>query len=349
LNDAVSASVMRLIDQVCAGTITATDATTQMQALKHVGSVHGRWPLAFIFALAAAALACILQADVGAIVVSAISSALGLLARKELGKRHWPLFSLPFVAAVIAGVVGGVAIRAGFTRTTGLCLIVPVLMLVPGPHLINGLADIFENHIQTGICRLVLAAGILLSAAMGVMAGAWLIMGLHDVEGTTSGAIELTLGLDMILAGVAACGFGAFYNSPWRVLWISIVCGMIGHGIRFVCLAEGVALPASTFIACAAIGLLASMAIHRLRLPFSSVAFAAAVPMMPGSLIYRNIAGAVKLAMSGTAADPHDATAVFVLLLQAGLTIGAMAAGLMAGALVAAALHHLAQRRAISP
>jgi uncharacterized membrane protein YjjP (DUF1212 family) len=338
LNVFVSAGVLRLVDQVCAGTIAPADGLARMQSLERSPPCHGRWALAVMFALAAAALACILRGDAGAMAVGGVSSALGLLARRELGKRHWPLFSLPFVAAVIGGVSGGLAIRLGWTRTGGVCLLVPALMLVPGPHLINGISDVFENYIQSGICRLALAAGILVSAALGIFAGAWLVLGLRSVDGATADVVTLTLWLDVILAGFAACGFGAFYNSPWRVLWISIVCGMIGHGVRFVCLAGGAGLPGSTLLACAAIGLLTNFAVRSLRLPFSSVAFAAAVPMMPGSLIFRSIAGAVNLSAAGTSADPVDATRTFVLLLQALLTVGAMATGLAIGALLAAAV-----------
>ena len=337
LNVFVSAGVLRLIDQICAGRIGPVEGLAEMRALEQVGGCHGRWRLSLLFALAAAALACILQADAGAVAVSGVSSALGLLARRELGRRHWPLFSLPFVAAVIGGVLGGIAVRMGWTQTPGICLVVPLLMLVPGPHLINGVFDVFENYIQSGIGRLVLATGILLVAALGVFAGGWVIMGLRGFNDGTAEGLRLTLWTDVFLAGVAACGFGAFYNSPWRVLWISIVCGMIGHGVRFACLEEGLGLPAATFLACAAIGLLTNAVVRPLRLPFSSVAFAAAVPMMPGSLFYRGIAGAARLAASGSAASPADATRTVATLLQSSLTVGAMAAGLAAGALLASA------------
>jgi uncharacterized membrane protein YjjP (DUF1212 family) len=293
--------------------------------------------LAVIFALAAAALACLLRGDVGAMVVGGVASALGLLARRALGRRHWPLFSLPFVAGLIGGGLGGVAIRLGWTHTASVCLTVPALMLVPGPHLINGVSDIFANYIVNGVSRLVLAAGVLLCAAVGVLAGGWLVMGLRDVGDATADVVRLTLLTDVLLAGLAACGFGAFYNAPWRVLWISIVCGMIGHGVRFVCLAQGMGLPGATFLACGTIGLLAAAAIIPQRLSFSSVAFAAAVPMMPGTLIYKSIAGAAHLSAAGSKADPADATATLVAVLQASLTVGAMAAGLAAGALLASA------------
>jgi uncharacterized membrane protein YjjP (DUF1212 family) len=345
LNVAVSSGVMRLVDQVVAGVTSSGDALVAMQALEKSGGVRGRWPLAVMFGLAASALACILHADFGTILVTGVSSALGLLARKELGQRHWPLLSLPFVAGVIGGLAGGVAIRFDWTHTAGLCLMVPALMLVPGPHLINGVADVFENHVVPGVGRLVLAAAIFLASALGVFAGGWLVMGLRNVDATTSDVVKLTLMLDVILAGIASCGFGAFYNSPWRALGMSIGCGMVGHGVRFLCLGGSAGLPASTFMACGAIGILAGVAAHQLRLPFPNVAFAGAVPMMPGALIYRSIAGAAKLSMAGTGANPADATATLVTLLQALLVVGAMAGGLFAGALLASPLRHLVRER----
>lgn len=337
INVAVNAALWPLIDQRCAGRLTPTETIVRMQSLQHTAPCNPRWLLAVIFGLAASALACLLNADLPAAAVSGLASALGLLLRQQLIKRHWPLFAPPFAAAAIGGTLAGLAIRLGWTQTPGLCLLVPALMLVPGPHLIQGLYDIFENHIQTGACRLLLSAGILISAALGVIFGGWVLIGLRNVSPTTSSTTPLTLGLDMILAGVAACGFGAFYNAPWRVLWISIACGMIGHGTRFLCLAEGLGLPASTLLACITIGLLAGIPVLRRGLPFSSIAFAAAVPMMPGTLLYRAIAGAVQLALAEIA-DPAQATTILVLLLQASLVVSAMVAGLLLGALLATGL-----------
>jgi uncharacterized membrane protein YjjP (DUF1212 family) len=343
LNVAVSAGVRRLIDRVVAGALPPRDAIDAMEALQRGGPAHGRAALLLLFGLAASALAVILRADGGAAAVAGVASALGLLARRQLGRRHWPLLSLPFVAGVVGGLLGGAAIRLGWTHTTGLCLVVPALMLVPGPHLINAAADLFENHVQTAAARFLLSGAILLAAAAGVLAGAWPVMGLRGVNAATSDAFRLTLALDVVLAGLASCGFGAFYNAPWRALSVSVACGMIGHGVRFVCLDASLGLPASTFLACCAIGVLAGAAAGRLHLPFPHVAFAGAVPMMPGTLIYRGIAGAARLAASGPGAGPADVAAMIVPSLQALLVVGAMAAGLFAGAL-AASLVMLAPR-----
>lgn len=141
-------------------------------------------------------------------------------------------------------------------------------MLVPGPHLINGVRDMLDNHIQPGLCRLGLAAAILIATALGVVLGAWLTLGLATVSTSPSQAMRLTLPLDVALAGVAACGFGAFYNAPWRVLWVSILCGVVGHGIRYLCL-EHLSVGISTLFACLAIGMIGHAAGDRLQLPFS--------------------------------------------------------------------------------
>jgi uncharacterized membrane protein YjjB (DUF3815 family) len=265
------------------------------------------------------------------------------IARQELAKRSVILFVQPFAAGLLGAVLGGLAIRLGWTQTPTLCLIVPALMLVPGPHLINGVYDMMENHMQTGVCRLALAAGILIATAFGVAIGAWLALGPATVSTSPSEAVPLTLLLDVTLAGVAACGFGAFYNAPWRVLWVSILCGVVGHGIRYLCL-EHVSVGISTLFGCLAIGVIANVAADRLRLPFSAVAFAGAVPMMPGVFIYQGIANAMRLSAAGLAADPALAAVTLALSFKSVFVAGAIAIGLLAGARLAITASQLADR-----
>ena len=207
-------------------------------------------------------------------------------------------------------------------------------MLVPGPHLINSVYDMLENHMPTGLCRLSLASGILIATALGVVLGAWLSLGPATLSTSPSDATPLTLPLDVALAGVAACGFGVFYNTPLRVLWVSMVSGMVGHGLRYLCL-DQLGVEISTLLACLTIGLIANRAANRLHLPFSAVAFAGAVPMMPGVFIYLSIAGAMRLAGAGTLADPALAAATLALASKAVFVVAAIALGLLVGARLA--------------
>ena len=339
---AISAGAIHVIDELCLDRIGIDEATHSLEMLEPLAPRHGRWVVAVLFGLAAAAIAWLLRADWGAIAVSGVSSALGLIARRELAKRSVTLFAQPFAAGLIGAALGGLAIRLGWTQTPGFCLIVPALMLVPGPHLINGVYDMFENHIQTGVSRLALATGVLIATALGVVLGGWLTLGPTTLSTAPSEAIPLTLVLDAALAGVAACGFGAFYNAPWRVLWVSILCGVVGHGLRYLCL-DYLGVVMSTLLACLAIGLIANVAANRMHLPFSAVAFAGAVPMMPGVFIYQSIAGAMRLSAAGTSADPAIAAATLALSFKSVFVVGAIAIGLLIGARLANLAHHSGQ------
>jgi uncharacterized membrane protein YjjP (DUF1212 family) len=340
INVAVSAGALHVIDELCLDRIGLDEATKSLEAMERLAPRHGRGMVIFLFGLAAAAIAWLLRADWAAIAVSGVSSALGLIARQELAKRSVILFAQPFVAGLIGAALGGFAIRQGWTETPGLCLIVPALMLVPGPHLINGVYDMLENHMQTGVCRLGFATGVLIATALGVALGAWIMLGPATVSTAPSEATPLTLPLDAALAGVAACGFGAFYNAPWRVLWVSILCGVVGHGLRYVCL-DYMSVEIATLFGCLAVGVIASVAADRLRLPFSALAFAGAVPMMPGVFIYRSIAGAIRLSAADTAVDPMLASTTLALSFQSVFVVGAITIGLLLGARLA----HLAHRR----
>ncbi len=338
INVAVSTRAIQTVDSFCDGQIGLDEAMARLLSSEQKAQAHTRAQLALIFGLAAAALAWLLHADWGAMIVSGVSSSLGLLVRQELAKRHVLLFALPFSAALIGALCGGLAILAGWTQTPGFCLMVPALMLVPGPHLINGLYDMLENHMQTGLARLGLAAGILTAAALGVFLGGWLTLGMTTAAAVPSDVAPLNLAIDVVLAGMAACGFGAFYNAPWRVLWISIVAGMIGHGIRYVCMDHGVSQEIATLFACFAIGAITDVAVEKLRLPFAAVAFAGAVPMMPGVFIYQSLGNAMQLAKAGVQADPVLVVATFALFAKACFVIGAMGLGLLLGTRLAGLL-----------
>ena len=331
----VNAETFRVIDAVCADRIGLDEASRSLEAAERALPQFSVALLALIFGVAASALAWLLRADWGAIAVSGVSAGLGLIARRVLARRHVLLFALPFTAALIGALLGGLVIRLGWTQTPGICLLVPALMLVPGVPLINSVNDMLENQMLTGLGRLGLSMGILVAAGLGILLGKWLILGVLPAAATPSVTVPLTLTLDVLLAGFAAFGFGALYNAPWRVLWISIVCGMVGHGLRFVCLEEGISLEISTLLACLAIGVIAGIAADRRRLPFAALAFAGAVPMMPGVFMYRGLAGSITMSAMANAVDPAVSAGTIALFIKSAFIVGAMAIGLLGGSRLA--------------
>src|SRR5262249_46943865 len=157
--------------QVRRGELEPASALAQLKRVEADTPRHSRWLAVLLLGVAAANLAGLLGADAGAVLVAGLATGLGLVARQELGRRQFSLLTLPLTAAFIGAVFGGLAIRLGWTRTPGLVLIVPSLMLVPGPHLINGLLDLIDNYLPMSIARLGLATCVLLASALGIVFG----------------------------------------------------------------------------------------------------------------------------------------------------------------------------------
>jgi uncharacterized membrane protein YjjP (DUF1212 family) len=146
-------------------------ALAQLSRVESDTPRHPQWAAVTILGIAAASLAGLLGADYAAAAVSGVATGLGLFVRRKLGRRHLSLLVLPAVAAFIGAVLGGLAIRLGITRTPELVLVVPALMLVPGPHLINGVLDLIDDFLPMSLARLGLAAGVLLASALGIALG----------------------------------------------------------------------------------------------------------------------------------------------------------------------------------
>jgi uncharacterized membrane protein YjjP (DUF1212 family) len=343
INMAVSIATLHVIDDLCTGRIDGGEGMRRLESVERTAVRHDRFVVAVLFGVAAAALAAILGADGASIASSGGSSALGLIARQAVAGRTRSVFIPPFVAALIGSLAGGVVISAGWTVTGNLCLIVPALMLVPGPHLINSVEDILENEIEPGVGRLCLAISFLLAAALGIVCGMWLIVGTSAAPAAGDRAASVAL-VDVVFAGVASAGFATFQNSPWRVVWVSVACGAIGYSIRAIALGVGLGLATASFAACLAIGIAAGLASERLHLPFASAAFAGAAPLMPGLLIYRSIGAAMRMAAGGVTTDPALAVELLSQSIEAASVVTAMVVGLVVGARFAG----LARRRASS-
>ena len=95
----------RVIDELCLDRIGLDEATRSLEAVERLTPRHARWVVAVLFGLAASAIAWLLRADSGAIAVSGVASAVGLIARQELAKRPVILFAHPFAAGLIGAAL----------------------------------------------------------------------------------------------------------------------------------------------------------------------------------------------------------------------------------------------------
>jgi uncharacterized membrane protein YjjP (DUF1212 family) len=337
-NMGVQARVHEILEQVRRGNLEPSAALACLGRVETDTPLHSRWLAALLLGAAAAGLAVLLGADGSAAGVTGLATGLGLLARQELGRRHFSLLTLPLTAALIGAVLGGLVIRMRWTRSPELALIVPALMVVPGPHLINGLLDLIDNHLPMSLSRLGLAAGILFASALGVVVGVELTLAgpLFVEQGANAGHLHIVS--DMALAGVVTCGFAVFYNTAWRRLWMAIVGGMVGHGLRFLILEAGGALEVATFLGGLAVGVISAWMARSSRTPVAVVGFAGAVTMIPGLSLYRALAGALQLARQPEITDPGTVAGALGNALQGCLVVSALALGLILGARAVLAL-----------
>ena len=337
-NTAVQARVHTILEQVRRGELEPATALARLGRVEADTPRHPRWVAVLVLGVAAASLAGLLGADAGAVAVAGLATGLGLLARQELGRRHFSLLALPLTAALIGAVLGGLAIRLGWTRTPGLALIAPALMLVPGPHLVNGVLDLLDNYLPMSMARLGLAAGILLASALGIVIGVELTLPGPLPSDQGADADRLTLASDVVLAGIVTCGFAVFYNTAWRQVGMAAVGGMAGHGLRFLALEAGCRLEAATFLGGLAVGVVSGWMARSGKTPVAVIAFAGAVTMMPGLDIYRALAGALQLARLTNETDPAAMAGALGNALQACLVVSGLALGLVFGARVVLAL-----------
>jgi uncharacterized membrane protein YjjB (DUF3815 family) len=219
----------------------------------------------------------------------------------------------------------------GWAGSAELALIVPALIVVPGPHLINGVLDLLDNHLSMSVARLGLAMGILFAGALGVVVGIELTM-LPRAAGSGTPAAPLGLAGDMLLAVVVASGFAVFYNTPWLLTGLAAAGGAAGHGLRFLALQADWRLETATLLGGFAVGCAAACLARMHKVPIAVIAFAGAVTMIPGLQIYRALAGVLQCARAGGEVEASVVAGAVGNAMQAGLVVCGLTLGLVLGA-----------------
>ena len=312
-----------VIDLLCDGRIDASAARAALEA------IQGRPPVALArFAPLAAAGAAALGVIFGAthivsLVVIALSAGVGALLRRWLAGISTNPFIQPLCAALLAGAVGAVAVHFQLSTAQRLIAVCPCMVLVPGPHLLNGTLDLARARIALGASRIVFACVVILMICTGLLAGLALGGASLPIAGPS---LPVPLLYDVIAAGIAVAAYGTFFAMPWRMLPFPIVVGMSAHAARWATISfAGGSVEAGAFVACLLVGIVTTPIADRLRLPFAAVAFASVVSLIPGVFLFRMGGGLVALAALGAQAPPallpatiaDGSTAVLIMLAMA--------------------------------
>ena len=288
------------------------------------------------FALAAVVGACGLAVVYGAIRPStfpliALSAGGGVLLRRALSRVSSNVLLQPFGAALLAGLIGGLAQRYDLGSPQRLIAVCPCMLLVPGPHFLNGLIDLARARVALGCSRIAFALLVMVAICGGLLLGLWLLGGDLPISPPTR---SVPLAVDLIAAGLAVSAYASFYSMPWRYLPVPIAIGALAHAIRWFALTLGTSIHAAAFLACLFVGLVATPIASRLRLPFAAMSFAAVVSLMPGVFFFRMAGGLVQLSKLGASADPGLTSAVLAEGATALLILLSMGLGLVLPRLV---------------
>jgi len=209
------ASVMQTVAEIESGRLSPDEAGKRISSIAKAPPSPA-WLFALAAAVGAVALAIIFGIQhLSAALVIFVSAGAGGLLRRAIAKVSANIFIQPFCAALLAGLIGGLAVRYQLSTALRLVVVCPCMVLVPGPHILNGTLDLINGRIHLGAARLIYAGLIVVAISTGLLLG---LMLLHQSLPIDPSGLAVPLWLDVIAAGVAVACYRVLFSTPLNML-----------------------------------------------------------------------------------------------------------------------------------
>lgn len=312
------ASATRAIDVLDTGRLPPAAILEKINAIAHAPPAP-TWLFTLAAAAGAAALSILFGVQhVAAVLLIVVSAGAGAVLRRTLARYSDNPFLQPLCAALLAGVIGALAVLFNLSSSLRLVAVCPCMILVPGPHVLNGMMDLAAARVSLGASRLVYAGMIILAISAGLLLGLSLLGVSLPVD---EPGRPIPLWLDIIAAGVAVAAYSIFFSTPLRMLRWPVPIGMLAHALRWWTLAAGAGAATGALVACLVVGLILTPVARRFNMPFAAIGFASVVSMMPGVFLFRMASGLLQLAQNSNTTMPllsatiaNGMTAVTIIL-----------------------------------